>query len=408
MITYFQDKIMAETTFWLFLFLIVYTYFLYPLTLMILRVFFKKPVAKKDFTPRVSLIIAAYNEEKNIREKIENSLSMDYPKDKLEIIVASDCSTDNTDKIVKEYKARGVKLARLEKRKGKTAAQNNAVSCAKGEILVFSDAPTVYKEDAVKKLVRNYHDENVGCVTGEVIYTNEADSVIGNGGALYWKYESWIKQMESDIGSILGAAGCIYSMRRSLYSPFEEDYISDFVSPLKLILNSKNGRSLDDDFLTPMKVYLKGIRSIMEPEAISIEKTSKSKNEEFRMRSRVITRAISGLIHMRKILNPFKFPKYSFQLFSHKICRWSVPISMMIVFVSNLFLLENKFYYLTFQLQLFFYMMAFFGYVVDKVNFSRMTMFYIPYYFCIVNLAALAAIFKYIVGKRDRLWTPVR
>jgi cellulose synthase/poly-beta-1,6-N-acetylglucosamine synthase-like glycosyltransferase len=396
---------MIEIIFLFFLFLIIYTYFLYPLILLALRIFFNKPINKKDITPSVSLIITAHNEEKNIREKIENSLNLDYPKDELEIIVASDCSTDNTDKIIKEYEVRGVKLVRQQIRRGKTAAQNRATEHARGEILVFSDAPTMYRANAIKKLVRNYNDRKIGFVTGEVIYTNETDSGVGEGGSLYWKYESWIKQMESDIGSVIGAAGCIYSMRQSLYTPFDEEYISDFVSPLKLIIESK---SVDDDFITPFRIYTKGIRSIMEPEAVSMEKTSKSQAEEFRMRCRVITRAISGLLHMVKILDPFKFPKYSFQLFSHKILRWFVPVSMIIVFLSNLLLLENKFYYKTFQLQLLFYILAFFGYVIDKAKLPNVKVFFIPYYFCVVNLAVLTGISKYVIGRRDKLWTPAR
>ncbi len=395
---------MTEIIFYISISLIVYTYFFYPPILLLSCIFLKIPIDKKNITPSVSLIIAAYNEEKNIREKIENSLNIDYPKDKLEVIVASDCSIDDTDKIVKEYDSMGVKLARLSERKGKTAAQNNAVSIAKGEILVFSDAPTIYRTNTIKKLVRNYNDRKIGFVTGEVIYTNQTDSGVGEGGSLYWKYESWIKQLESNIGSVIGGAGCIYSMRRSLYTPFDEGYISDFVSPLKLIINSKGF----DNSLATKKVCHNGFRSIMEPEAVSIEKTSKSRSEEFKMRCRVVTRAISGLVHMKKILNPFKFPKHSFQLFSHKILRWCVPVFMIIVFISNLLLLEDKFYYKTFQLQLSFYILALFGYFMDKVKFHRIKVCFIPYYFCMVNLAALVGIFKCIIGKRDKLWTPAR
>lgn len=395
---------------------------------MILRIFFNNPVNKKDITPSVSLIITAYNEEKNIREKIENSLNLDYPKDKLEIIIASDCSTDTTDKIIKEYEDRDIKLVRQQERRGKTAAQNNAVKHANGNILVFSDATTIYRSDVLKKLVRNYNDLEVGCVTGEVIYRNETDSTMGEGGSLYWRYESKIKQLESDIGSILGAAGCIYSMRRSLYTPFDENYLSDFVSPLKIVIENRNindgclkvnssrrpfrltveNGSIDDDFITPFKFYVRGIRSIMEPEAISIENTSKSIKEEFKMRSRVITRAISGLLRMGMILNPFKFPKYSFQLISHKMLRWFVPVSMIIVFLLNLFLLDNKLFYLAFQLQLLFYILALIGFALDKAGLPRIKVFFIPYYFCVVNLAVLWGICKYITGRRDMLWTPAR
>jgi len=294
-----------ELVFWIALGLIICTYFGYPILLFCLRPFLKTPVSRGPITPKVTLIIAAHNEVNNIREKIENSQSLDYPKERFQIIVASDFSTDGTDEIVKEYQHEGVLLVRLNKRGGKTKAQNEAVKMATGDIFVFSDAPTLYRPDAISKLVRNYADPMVGFVTGEVIYTNDKNSLIGEGGSLYWKYESWIKQMESDIGSILGAAGCIYSIRRELYVPFEdEDLMSDFLSALKIKL-----RNVDEDFLLPLSIKSSGFgsRAVMDPEAISIEKVSDTTWDEFRMRARVITRAMVGLYRMREILNPLKY-----------------------------------------------------------------------------------------------------
>ena len=395
---------MVETIFWFTIFLVVYTYFIYPVVLMILNLFFSKPVDKEDITPSVSLIISAYNEEKNIRKKIEDTLDLDYPENRLEIIIASDCSTDKTDEIVKEYEAKGVRLIRLQERRGKTAAQNKAVQNAIGEILIFSDATTIYENDVIKKLVRNYNDPSVGCISGDIIFTDEDNVSVGQGGALYWRYESKIKQLESSIGSILGASGCIYSMRKSLYTPFKEELISDFISPMQIVINS----NVDDDFLTPMKIYIKGVRSVMEPEAVSYEKASRSNSEEFRMRSRVITRAISGIVYLKQIINPFQYFTYSFQLISHKIIRWLVPLFMIIIFVSNLFLLENELYYIIFKIQLLFYIMAFLGFAIDKLKLPNIKVFFIPYYFCFINMAALYGIIKYIIGKRDSLWTPER
>lgn len=388
------------------LFLILHTYAIYPIILLILQKKYTIPINKKEIYPKLSLIIAAYNEEKNIRKKLINSISLEYPKNKLEIIVASDCSTDKTDNIVKEFERHGVVLARLPERRGKTAAQNSAVQLATGDILVFSDAPTIYREDCLLKLVRNFNDNAVGCVTGEIIYVNETDSKIGEGGSLYWKYESWLKQMESNLGSVLGAAGCIYAMRRALYTPFEEGYISDLVSPLKLILT---GQSLDDDFLTPIRVYLTSkVRSVMEAEAIAYEATSRSTSEEIRMRSRVTTRAISGLLHMRRILNPFRYPKYSFQLFSHKIIRWLVPIFLIILYLSNLFILESPYFKFFFILQNVFYSLALFGALCSTFKLPKIKLLNIPYYFCVSNYALFLGIIKFALGKRDRLWTPIR
>lgn len=395
---------MVETIFWFALFLVVYTYFIYPVILVVLNLFLSKPIDKEDITPSVSLIITAYNEEKNIRKKIEDTLNLDYPENKLEIIIASDCSTDKTDEIVKEYEAEGVRLIRLQERRGKTAAQNKAVQNAIGEILIFSDATTIYENDVIKKLVRNYNDASVGCISGDIIFKDEGDVSVGRGGALYWRYESKIKQLESSIGSILGASGCIYSMRKCLYTPYKEELISDFISPMQIVINS----NVDDDFLTPMKIYIKGVRSVMEPEAISYEKASRSNSEEFRMRSRVITRAITGIVYLKEIVNPFKYFTFSFQLISHKIIRWLVPCFLIIIFVSNLFLLESELYYIFLKIQLLFYIFAFLGFAIDKLKLPKIIVFFIPYYFCFINLAALYGITKYVIGKRDSLWTPQR
>jgi len=386
----------AEVILWVSMFLVAHTYFFYPALLAVLRGRLRKPVARADITPSVSLLIAAFNEEKCIRGKIENSLALDYPKDRLEIIVASDCSSDATDDIVREYADRNVRLSRLDHRGGKTVARNHAVTQAKGEILVFSDAPTIYRPDAIRMLVRNYVDASIGCVTGEVVYTNDENSAVGEGGSLYWRYESWIKRIESDIGSVLGAAGCIYSMRRELYMPFNEG----------------GGLSLDDDFLTPLNLYTMGFRSVMDEEAVSIEKASKGRDEEFRMRSRVITRAISGLVFMRRILNPFKYPLYSFELFSHKVLRWAAPVFMMAALFANAAIFAGPdsapVYAVLLGLQCFFYGAALAGLAMDRLGLPKLKLFYVPYYFCVVNGAVLNGVWKFMIGRRDRVWTPIR
>ena len=176
-------------------------------------------------------------------------------------------------------------------------------------------------------------------------------------------------------------------MRKKVYEYLDKKDVSDFVS---------------------QKVYLSGYRSTMEPEAISIEKTTRSVKGEFRMRSRVVTRAISGIVYLRETLNPFKYTLNSFKLISHKIIRWLVPVFMMIVFLSNLTLLDNRFYYTIFQLQSLFYVLALFGFILDMVKLPKFKVFFIPYYFCVVNLAALYGICKYVMGKRDMAWTPER
>jgi cellulose synthase/poly-beta-1,6-N-acetylglucosamine synthase-like glycosyltransferase len=395
-----------ETAFWMCVGLIVYTYFGYPLVLLCLRAVLKRPVAKANITPSVSLIIAAHNEERDIRTKLENTFGLDYPREKMQVIVASDCSTDGTDAIVRGYEPRGVLLVRLPHRGGKTAALNEAVKRATGDILVFSDAPTLYRPDTIRKLVRNFADDSVGCVTGEIWYTNETNSLIGNGGSLYWKYESWLRRMESDIGSVLGMAGCIYALRRELYVPLGAE-------PSKRGVMSKltvSSQSLDDDFLTPLGLRLRGAkyRAVMEPEAICVERVSGGSHEEFRMRSRVIARAMVGLMYMKAVLNPVRFPLYSFQIISHKVLRWLAPVWLIGMVSSNSFLLSTWLYQCTFAFQLGFYGCAVMGYISEKLRFQKARWLYIPYYFCVSNLAALVAVGKFVVGKTDGVWTPVR
>jgi cellulose synthase/poly-beta-1,6-N-acetylglucosamine synthase-like glycosyltransferase len=391
---------MIEVVFWAALLAIFHTYFFYPTILTIVRVFRGSKIHKRNITPSVSFIIAAYNEEKIIRVKLDNTLNLNYPRKKLEIIVASDCSTDRTDDIVREYQDRNVRLVTMDRRHGKTAARNQAVSQANGEILVFSDAPTMYKADAIRKLVTNFSDKKVGCVSGDVIYTKKTYSTASEGGALYWRYERWIKQMESDIGSIVGAAGCIYAIRKSLYLPYDE--MSDTSG-----VPMNKARSLDDDFLTPLQLYARGYRSIVEPEAVAIEITSRGISDELRMRSRVITRGISGLFHMRTLLNPLRFGFYSFELISHKVFRWLVPVFMITALVSNCFLAEHHVYTAFLGCQLLFYVLAPLGYAVEKLQ-IRMKKILIPYYFCLVNFAVLVGILRYVLGKRDITWDPIR
>ncbi len=395
-----------EVVFWLCVGLILYTYMGYPLVLLGLRTIRRRPVVKQDIIPTVSLLIAAYNEEKDIRAKLENTLGLDYPQGKLQVIVASDCSTDNTDAIVQEYTDQGVLLVRLRQRGGKTAALNEAVKHARGEVLVFSDAATLYRQDALRKLVRNFADPSVACVTGDIIYINDAHTLVGEGGSLYWRYERWLRRMESDIGSVLGMAGCMYALRRELFVPLGSEQPRNGL----LARITVNMQSLDDDFLTPLRLRLQSdkYRAVMEPEALCFERVAGGCAAEFRMRSRVIARAIAGLLYMHAVLNPLRFPLYAFQLFSHKVLRWLVPLWLLGAGVSNALLLATPLYQGFFIVQVGFYTCAVLGYLGEKWRWRRVRLFYIPLYFCVSNLAALVALGKVFLGKADGTWTPLR
>lgn len=253
--------------------------------------------------PSVSLIIAAYNEESVIGDKLNNSLELSYPRDKLEIIVASDGSTDQTNNIAKSYESRGVVLLSFP-RTGKTGVQNQVAKRATGEILVFSDANALYKPDAIGKLVRNFSDPDVGGVCGQLDYLVDAEGA-GNSESLYWRYEKFIKRRESELSSVVGANGSIYAVRRSDYVQLDDDMISDFVEPLALVRSGK--------------------RVVYEAEAVSIEAASTSYGAEYRRKVRILTRSIRGLLRMRQLLNPLRFGIFAVQLIMHKLLRFLTP-----------------------------------------------------------------------------------
>jgi len=378
---------MAEVIFWAAVFIVFYTYIGYSLVITLLSVFFNNPVRKGDYEPKVTFLITAYNEEKDLARKLENTLSLDYPKDKLEILVASDGSIDGTDGIVRGFASRGVKLIRVEGRVGKTATQNAAVKAATGEIIIFSDATTRYENANIRKMVRNYADPTVGAVSGRYEYYNPTGATIGTGNILFWKYENHIKSAQTRIKTITGCCGCIYSLRRELYEPLPPDIISDLVEPLKILE--------------------KGYRIAFEPEAVAYEETTEKASEEFHMRIRVISRGMRGLMYMKKLFNPVRFGFVSFQLFSHKLLRWLVPIFMIIILGANLLLAGRALYNVTFALQGLFYAMALAAWLGERVH-IKIKVLSIPLYFFTVNIASLISLYKTLKGYKAVTWETVR
>ena len=273
-------SIYVEIIFWIAVAAIVYTYAGYPLLLMLLSRFRGKPVLRRDFTPSVTVIIAAYNEERDLAKKLENTLALDYPESKLEILVTSDCSTDRTDDIVRSFAPRGVKLHRQAERLGKTAAQNAAVEKATGEVLLFSDATTHYRPDVLRHLVPSFADNSVGCVTGNVIYAHDADSSVSHGTRSYWNYEFLLKKHESAITSLIGVCGCMYAVRKSAYIPLYHEACSDF--------------------LVATTMVRQGLRAVYEPEAVCVEEPNAKANRELAVRVRIITQTLADLWRNRR------------------------------------------------------------------------------------------------------------
>jgi cellulose synthase/poly-beta-1,6-N-acetylglucosamine synthase-like glycosyltransferase len=378
---------MAEIVFWLALAAVVFAYAGYSVVVFLLSRVLRRPVTRQDIEPTVTFLITAYNEERNIAAKIEQTLSLDYPTDKLELIVASDGSTDRTDEIVRSFAGRGVRLIRVEGRVGKTETQNRAVRQATGDIIVFSDATTRYEQSALRKIVRNYADPTVGAVSGRYEYFNPTGAPIGLGSILFWRYENAIKSMQTQVRTITGCCGCIYSVRRALYTPLPPDIISDLCEPLK--------------------VLEKGYRIVFEPEAIAFEETTEKTREEFNMRVRVVTRGMRGLMYMRALLNPLRHGFVAFQLLSHKVMRWLVPLFLGVALLANVALLGRPLYDVLFVLQLSFYVIAAIGYLAERRS-IRVGPFAIPLYFCTVNAAAVVAMYRIWKGHKAVTWETVR
>jgi cellulose synthase/poly-beta-1,6-N-acetylglucosamine synthase-like glycosyltransferase len=364
----------------------VYVYFGYPFIVALLSYIRPKKVKKSFIEPTVSIVISAYNEEANIYEKIQNALDLDYPKDKIEIIVASDASTDRTDEIAKSFEAEGVVLLRQTARKGKTAAQNAAVTRAKGDIIMFSDANNFIDKNAIRKIVQNFADPEVGCVQGVMQWVSDEDSLTGSGGELFWDYETRLKRSESQLGSLIGVSGFLYAVRKDKYRPLPEDSLSDF--------------------LIALEIYRRGYRTVLEPEAVAREKIYERTGAEFRVRVRTSLRAFRVMAKASWAINPFRYPKLAWQLISHKVLRYAVPLFMFFFLLSSI-LSSGVLYRVSLFGQIIFYGLAIVGYHFrTKSNKNRLL--YIPFYFCLVNFASLVAIIEVMRGKKYVTWETIR
>lgn len=378
--------------FWTLMFVFWYCCCGYALLLIILCLIRRHPVQPaSEHLPAVSLIIASYNEERMIRRKIENSLRLNYPRDKLEIIVFSDGSTDRTDEIVKEYAAQGIRLFRFEGRKGKTYCNNEAVKLSNGEIIVFSDANSIYEPRAIRHLVRYFSNSAVGCVSGELRYRSEKRVVEGE--AIYWNYEQFIKRLESGIGSLTTANGALYAVRRDAWDPLPEKVI--------------------DDFGTSLRIRQKGFLVLYEPEAVAWERTTKNTQAEYRRRVRMVRRAAYSLLcepSLRDLLNPYKYGLLSIQLWSHKILRWLSGFILIVLFILNIpLILQGWVYAITMAGQLLFYTFALWGYLwEEKLKIKAPRPAHISYFFFLSCVAMLQGFYYGILGNTQVSWTPNR
>lgn len=381
-------EVWLERLFWFSMSMVILVTVGYPVFLALASPLVRRRTTLGDAEPSVSLIIAAYNEEWCIARKLENSIALDYPRDRLEIIVASDGSADRTDEIAQSFSDRGVLLRRFP-RTGKTGVQNQVVRTAKGDMLVFSDANALYRRDAIRKLVRNFADPEVACVSGQLVY--EVDRAgAGDCERSYWDYEKFMKRRESDLFSLIGANGSIYAVRRSDYVEIGNDLISDLVEPLALV---RRGR-----------------RVVYEPEAICTEAASTTYAVEFRRKVRILTRSIQGLLHMRTLLNPLRYGIFSFQLLMHKLMRYLVPLFLVMGLASLAALAAVGHYRVLFLLAAVGVTVATLvgrGARPRRPN-PLVRACHLLYYYLMVNYALVLAWINVCRGTRMTLWAPER
>lgn len=368
--------------FWLSAGMLFLHYVGYPLLMACLAKIKKSVVYPvQEELPFITMIISAYNEDGVIGERLENCLALDYPQDKLKIIVVSDGSTDNTHSIVQQYRQHGVELIVVEGRVGKTEALNQVIPTLDTEIVIFTDANSMLNADALTHIVRPFLDTKVGAVCGELHYRGDS----GLEGA-YWRYEKAIKQWESKVFTLTVLNGALYALRRCLHQP----------------MNPKAA----NDFQHPLQVALQGYRSVYAPQAIATEEVASDERIEARRRVRIISRGWRGLASNLRVLNPFRAGIFSLQFVARKLLRWLGPIFMITVLATNIFLVSNHdFYKVTLLLQGIFYAAALLGLVLKKMNLKFLPT-HIPYYFCLINWAALKALFSTLSGRDFAVWTP--
>jgi cellulose synthase/poly-beta-1,6-N-acetylglucosamine synthase-like glycosyltransferase len=366
------------------LLVLIYTYMGYPAALWALGKRRARPVVTPDSFPSVSIIIAARNEADKIRQKIEHSLALDYPRERLEILVASDASDDGTDDIVDEYAGRGVRLVRTPQRKGKENAQGLALTVATGDVIVMTDAATILEPEALKRLVENFTDPTVGAVSTEDLLVDAAGNPTAEG--LYVKYEMWVRRLESQFHSLVGLSGSCFAIRRSLCGHWPPTLASDFMGALH------TARA--------------GYRAVTDASALGRFVAVSSSQAEMRRKIRTFLRGITVLMANLDLLNPFRYRRFAFQLASHKLLRFLAPFFLLGALVSSLPLGADRALHALFWPQVAFYLLALGGGMVPQLQHYRVVR--VAHYFTMAQWAMLRAWGKYALGQQQVTWEPSR
>jgi cellulose synthase/poly-beta-1,6-N-acetylglucosamine synthase-like glycosyltransferase len=383
-----------EVLFWLSLGLVVYTYFIYPVVLFVayslaqLRTDWSYLFGRRDrrvselqedSVPEISFLVPAFNEEAHLLRKVTNIREMDYPREKVQLIFVSDGSTDATSEILKALPDSNLETLILSHRSGKATALNRAVLQARNEILVFSDASTLFAPDALRKLVRHFEDVQVGAVCGALQFEASTESQQSEG--IYWKYECMIRLMEARLGATLTASGAIYALRREVYVPLDP-------------------RTVLDDFIIPMNARKSGYRVVYDPEAIATDFAPESVEGEFTRRVRLATGSFQSLFFLLRVKMGL-FGRFAFV--SHKLLRWILPLLLCTMLISNIALVHHPVYSISGLLQLFFYLWACLGFFFRK-RLQGVRFALVAYYLLAMNLAFLLGLFRCLTNHTEVTW----
>jgi cellulose synthase/poly-beta-1,6-N-acetylglucosamine synthase-like glycosyltransferase len=389
---------MLKYLFWILFTIVGYTYLGYPIVLFLMvnikKLFRNKivrPTLKSEELPEVCLFVTAYNEIDFIEQKVQNSFSLNYPKEKIQYVWITDGSDDGTPDALKKHPE--LEVYHQNERRGKMHAMNRGVKFVKPSIIIFSDSNTTLGENSIIEIVNEFQNPKVGCIAGEKrILETESEDAATAGESTYWRFESWIKKMDSDLNSAVGAVGELFAIRKKLFEDVEED-------------------TLLDDFIISLRIAQKGYKISYVPEAFAMETASISVREELKRKIRIAAGGIQTITRLSALLNPFRFGLLSFQYISHKVLRWTIaPLALFSLLIVNFLIIANNkngiqtnFFSLFFYFQLLMYFLALIGRILEHQK-IRFKILFIPYYFASMNFAAIAGWIRFIKGNQSVKW----
>ena len=390
--------IALKIVFWVFLFIIFYTYIGYGIVFYIL-VRIKRMRSKaatfasvQGYEPEVTLFVAAYNEKDYVDEKVANSLSLEYPREKVKQVWITDGSNDGTPDLLRKYVDQGIEVYHEDARGGKIGAMNRGMAFVNTPIVIFSDGNTSLGKESIRRIVNLFADPKVGCVSGEKrIYQKDKDAAAGTEG-IYWKYESTLKKWDAELYSVVGAAGELFAIRTELFQHVEKD-------------------TLLDDMIISLRVAMKGYTIQYDPEAYAIETSSANVKEELKRKARISAGGFQSIVRLLPLLNIFKYGWLSFQFISHRVLRWTLaPFGLLLILILNAIITFNEGFFnfnnlftFFFWGQILFYTAALLGWFLENKQ-IKIKVLFVPYYFFIMNLSVYIGLNRYLKGNQSVKW----